>query len=1671
MKTTKWHFKVVISLLLVAMLLFTGAGVTAFAAYGAGGAVSGNDISYDEPWYSVVYIPASDTNPKPRIDIRIKTDWAEYGQISKDGITAIKDRAYEIVYQIVFDSIMKDTDSATADIGNELEVLLLSDGGAGGNIQLPDNLDHIDINRLEKFIRDHFSAASDDEKAEAKQRIDDYLNGDYDHLISIAVDKYASKDDAHTFDEIFVKADHVFQTVIESVYNDDSTTAAQKTEASTEKIEAIVRDVENIHAEGGELEISIEDAITSLEKVSVDGIVICNDGEIILDAIKDLIRSLPSFEEIEGFDDDEMVLEYDVNAEFIFGEVSFDLSIGFEGDCSAIRAVAGVIADYISYERLPDGTASISVEVPRKFSEAVVKALSKDTVSDELKHKIFALMSKNADEVHAYINDLSFDEIIELLEAVDFESILNSEIIKRHIDLSNLTNEQIVEKVRQYEGYYNKAVRLVAKVMNKLPDSVKSKTLLDIYDGNGRFEAAVDKQDVNLEELMSSVGGRYGKLVSAFLDCKTVDIKAKLTVDFESVNRVTYMLDANTVLSEGFLPEGADVAFFANKQSHNGALITSWVDASGTVYTEMPDSDIVLYAYFGSGLTVSGSGNINKTFNGSISYFNVTAEYSPSVVGAPYSISYAWYKNTVAPENLIAGASAYLYGVRSVADSGTYICVVTVDEAGVITTDSITFTAAIAKKQINVSGVTWSYDATVPFFYDGYRHSVTLIGVPSGVNIYYTDNEFVNAGIYTASATFAEADPANTTLIGSAPELEWEIKKASYDLSGISFDSKIIKYDGNPHQIFLEGNLPDEIQVVYSPAVSAVGFHKMTVSFIVDGNHNEIEPITAVLVILPKDIVGIDFSYTVDGEVVVEITAKDSLGENVTVTVSDLTGNYKNIDFSSIADGKDITLGVAYDISLLKGDKSFSASDNKFTVKLLIPSALRAKENLMVVHIDDEGILNLIDSEREGNYMVFETTHFSVYSIICADESEVNYWWLWLLIAIVVVLAVVVVVLLIIRRNNGEPKEPVDEAPQNQPNPENSEQAPAEEAPAEEAPAEEAPAEEAPSEEAPAEEAPSEEAPAEEAPAEEAPAEEAPAEEAPAEEAPAEEAPAEEAPAVAPITIADDDSIVVDGNIVFIRYRSSFTSRLIQTEEVIQDRYTKLKNYILSFKGIKSRTSFNYEAFNKGKAQAVRLNVKGKALFVNLALNPEEYSASKYHFVDMSGDTKCAGVPMLLKVKSDRSLKYAFELIDEVMKKLGIEQGEIPEVDYHMPYEPNSQLAKRGLVKVILPVGVKLDKNAILREADVSELLSGTAPSEKVDENTVEPVEEAPIEEAPIEEAPTELKMPLINTDDSILVNGQTVSVRYRSSFTSRLIQAETSVQDYYTIIKNYLLSFKGVKSRTSWNYENFTKGRSQCARINVKGKTLTVNLALAPDGYNANKYHFSDVSDDPRFDKLPMLLKVRSARALKYALELIDELMASIGIAQSAVPEVDYHMPYEPNSELAKRGLVKLILPKGVKLSDAATIVETDVSELIAGVAPSAEAQTKELHTVHIVNHHILEEEIVHVDAAHADEIISDEDAEEFIEIIEHEENEKPKSSKCYEINLDVLCSNYKDGDVVTLKSLKEKELISPKAERIKVLARGIMTKKLTVYADKFSMQAVKMIGLAGGVAELYRD
>jgi len=68
--------------------------------------------------------------------------------------------------------------------------------------------------------------------------------------------------------------------------------------------------------------------------------------------------------------------------------------------------------------------------------------------------------------------------------------------------------------------------------------------------------------------------------------------------------------------------------------------------------------------------------------------------------------------------------------------------------------------------------------------------------------------------------------------------------------------------------------------------------------------------------------------------------------------------------------------------------------------------------------------------------------------------------------------------------------------------------------------------------------------------------------------------------------------------------------------------------------------------------------------------------------------------------------------------------------------------------------------------------------------------------------------------------------------------------------------------------------------------------------------------------------------------------------------------------------------------------------------------------------------------------------------------------------INLDTLAKLFDPGAVVTPEALAERGAVSAGA-RVKVLARGEVSKALTVRAHKFSGQAATKIAAAGGSAE----
>ncbi len=101
-------------------------------------------------------------------------------------------------------------------------------------------------------------------------------------------------------------------------------------------------------------------------------------------------------------------------------------------------------------------------------------------------------------------------------------------------------------------------------------------------------------------------------------------------------------------------------------------------------------------------------------------------------------------------------------------------------------------------------------------------------------------------------------------------------------------------------------------------------------------------------------------------------------------------------------------------------------------------------------------------------------------------------------------------------------------------------------------------------------------------------------------------------------------------------------------------------------------------------------------------------------------------------------------------------------------------------------------------------------------------------------------------------------------------------------------------------------------------------------------------------------------------------------------------------------------------------------------------------------------------INADYADSAITDSLARDLIR--KDEGTVVTEGNKKGIINVDTLSRSFASGERVDVNLLKEKSLVPYDTAYIKVLARGVIDKPLTVCANDFSLSAVKMIALAGG-------
>lgn len=134
------------------------------------------------------------------------------------------------------------------------------------------------------------------------------------------------------------------------------------------------------------------------------------------------------------------------------------------------------------------------------------------------------------------------------------------------------------------------------------------------------------------------------------------------------------------------------------------------------------------------------------------------------------------------------------------------------------------------------------------------------------------------------------------------------------------------------------------------------------------------------------------------------------------------------------------------------------------------------------------------------------------------------------------------------------------------------------------------------------------------------------------------------------------DEFVVEADAPKYIPSPTFAQKMLRADEIIQDRYDELKNYALRFKKLKTRISKKFDSINQGRLQFVKLSVAGKTLKLYLNMDIET-TDPKFHCKDMRGKKTYVTVPVLLRIKSGRAMRYAKILIDQCAAQHGLKEN------------------------------------------------------------------------------------------------------------------------------------------------------------------------------------------------------------------------------------------------------------------------------------------------------------------------------------------------------------------------------------------------------------------------------
>ena len=590
---------------------------------------------------------------------------------------------------------------------------------------------------------------------------------------------------------------------------------------------------------------------------------------------------------------------------------------------------------------------------------------------------------------------------------------------------------------------------------------------------------------------------------------------------------------------------------------------------------------------------------------------------------------------------------------------------------------------------------------------------------------------------------------------------------------------------------------------------------------------------------------------------------------------------------------------------------------------------------------------------------------------------------------------------------------------------------------------------------------------------------------------------------------------------IVAHYRKSFEAKLIQAQPKIKHYYSELKNALLAYKGTKNRISWTADSFHNGRQPIAKINVKTRSLEIYLALDPASLEGTVYRGKDVGSKKKYADTPFQYKLRTPRKFKWALELVQRVCEEHGLTPIDIEHVDYEAqyPFDTTENLVSRKLIKEYIreekpastfeldpdhvPV-VPTEDNTVLPAGDT---ISWEFDNERMVEREPDPIPavEETVEEVEevVETEPEVTPAPETPAAPQTTVTRETVKVtevRYTERYYA---DAEPAYQQVITTtepIDVTVTDLEDIKAEAEEAVESATAESGEIledAAVEVEaiaqeaddepvaedledeivagdvGEVDAWDEELYEDTYEeqteATEENFAEYDAE---EALEPYVEDSAEDFEEESVEEIEEPVEEEPVEEEpAVPAQAYTdaLPFRP-SFYANRNYYATETVEEEELLEESEYDETSEEE---GAYDTEEGYAEETYAEESYEEAYEAEEGYDEEGTYEE---SYEDEESYAEESDAEEVEQETPvdatiSANPAIALIDLCSvesEFEAGDVISLQTLKEKQLIVDAATTLRVYATGTLSKQLTVEAHQFTLTAMAAISAAQGVALL---